>query len=260
MPAPKQVEVEVDGRRLVLSNLDKPMYPTGFTKAEVIRWATAIGPVLLPHLADRALTMERYPDGSLGQFFYEKRRPTHAPGWVSTVDVWVSGGSARWGGREGTGAQGWVPMVVVDWLATLVWPGPDHDDRVARLRAAAAVVASAPPEIIRGDLLETVTDAAAQAPADATIVVFHSAVLLYLDAEGRQRFADIMAGLGEAVDRKVLWLSNETTGTYPAVDAQLPPGIRTDHRFVQTIDGHPVALAGQHGAVYETRPFRRIGV
>lgn len=144
----------------------------------------------------------------------------------------------------------------VDWLATLVWPGPDHDARVARLRAAAALVASSPPEIIRGDLLETVTDAGAQAPAEATVVVFHSAVLLYLDAQSRQRFSDIMAGLGEAIGRRVLWLSNETTGTYPAVDAQLPRGIRTDHRFVQTVDGRPIALAGQHGAVYETQPFR----
>jgi hypothetical protein len=144
----------------------------------------------------------------------------------------------------------------VDWLATLVWPGPDHDARVARLRAAAAVAASDPPEIIRGDLLEEVTDAAAQTPADATVVVFHSAVLLYLDADARQRFADIMAGLGQTVGRRVLWLSNETTGTYPAVDAQLPAGVATDHRFVQTVDGRAVALAGQHGAVYETTPFR----
>lgn len=144
----------------------------------------------------------------------------------------------------------------IDWLATLIWPGPDHDARVARLRAAAAVAASDPPVIIRGDLLETVTDAAAQAPADATVVVFHSAVLLYLDAAGRQRFADIMAGLGDAVGRRVLWLSNETTGTLPSIDAQLPADLDTAHRFVQTVDGRPVALAGQHGAVYETLPFR----
>ncbi len=145
----------------------------------------------------------------------------------------------------------------IDWLATLVWPGPDHDARVARLRAAAAVAASDPPEIIRGDLLETVTDAAASAPSDATIVAFHSAVLLYLDAEGRARFADIMGGLGEAIGRRVVWLSNESRGTLPAVDAVVPAGLDTSRRFVQSVDGAPIALAGQHGATYETAPFRR---
>ncbi|NLP83838.1 DUF2332 domain-containing protein [Microbacterium sp. CFH 90308] len=144
----------------------------------------------------------------------------------------------------------------VDWLATLIWPGPDHDARVARLRAAAAVAASDPPEILRGDLLETVTDAAATAPADATLVVFHSAVLLYLDADGRERFASIMRGLGDAVGRTVIWLSNETVHTFPAVDAQLPENLDSAQRFVQTRNGVPIALAGQHGAVYETTPFR----
>lgn len=143
----------------------------------------------------------------------------------------------------------------VDWLATLVWPGPDHDARVARLRAAAAVAASDPPEITRGDLLEAVTDAAAAAPADATVVVFHSAVMLYLDADGRQRFADIMGGLGRAIGRNVVWLSNETVGTFPSVDVQVPAGLDTAHRFVQTVHGHAIALAGQHGAVYETSAF-----
>ncbi len=100
------------------------------------------------------------------------------------------------------------------------------------------------------------TDAAAAAPADATVVVFHSAVMLYLDQDGRQRFADIMAGLGRAIGRKVVWLSNETTGVFPQVDARLPAGLDTAHRFVQTVDGRAIALAGQHGAVYDTKPLK----
>ncbi|MFE7845993.1 DUF2332 family protein [Microbacterium sp. NPDC057407] len=143
----------------------------------------------------------------------------------------------------------------IDWLANLVWPGPDHDARVARLRAAAAVAAADPPDIERGDLRERVTDAAAAAPADATIVVFHSAVLLYLDAAGRRQFADLMADLGRRIDRRVVWLSNETLGTLPEIDARVPAGTATDHRFVQTWDAEPIALAHQHGATYETRPF-----
>jgi len=144
----------------------------------------------------------------------------------------------------------------VEWLATLVWPGPDHDARVARLRAAAAVAASDPPDIIRGDLLETVTDAAAATPPEATLVVFHSAVLLYLDAAGRARFADIMDGLAAAVDRRVVWLSNESRGTLTAVDARVPADLDTSQRFIQSVDGVPIALAGQHGATYETAPSR----
>ena len=144
---------------------------------------------------------------------------------------------------------------VVAWLANLIWPGPDHDARVARLRGAAEIVAADPPQIVRGNLLERVTDVAAQAPADATLVVFHSAVLLYLDDAQRRQFATIMAGLSAVIDRRVVWLSNETMGTLPEIDAQVPADTVTNHRFVQTQDGRAIALAGQHGAVYETGPF-----
>lgn len=144
----------------------------------------------------------------------------------------------------------------IAWLATLVWPGPHHDVRVARLHAAAAIVAADPPEIVRGDLLQRLEDVAATAPPDATLVVFHSAVLLYLDADQRRRFADLIAGLGRSIGRNVVWLSNETMGTLPEIDAQVPPDADTSHRFVQTRDGRAIALAGQHGAIYETIPFR----
>lgn len=141
----------------------------------------------------------------------------------------------------------------VEWLANLVWPGPDHDARVDRLRGAARLAAQEPPDIVRGDLLDLVAEVAASAPLDATLVVFHSAVLLYLDATQRRRFADTMASL----PRRAVWLSNESAGTLPEIDAQVPGGIDTSHRFVQTVDGVAVALAGAHGAVYETAPFAR---
>lgn len=143
----------------------------------------------------------------------------------------------------------------VAWLANLVWPGPDHDARVARLQAAASLVAADAPEIVAGDLLDLLPAVAADAPADATLVVFHSAVLLYLDADQRRRFAELVGGLSERIGRRVTWISNETAGTLPEIDAQLPADARLDHRFVQTIDGRPVAMAGQHGATYETRAF-----
>jgi bifunctional non-homologous end joining protein LigD len=76
-------EASVDGRKLRLSNLDKVLYPKpGFTKGQVIDYYARIGPVLIPHLHGRPLTLKRYPDGVEGEFFYEKQCPSHRPDWV----------------------------------------------------------------------------------------------------------------------------------------------------------------------------------
>ncbi|OON32729.1 hypothetical protein BSA16_04290, partial [Micromonospora sp. Rc5] len=75
MPADR-LKVDVQGRSLELSNLDKVLYPAaGFTKGEVIDYYTRIAPVLLPHLADRALTRIRYPNGVEDKSFFEKNAP-----------------------------------------------------------------------------------------------------------------------------------------------------------------------------------------
>jgi bifunctional non-homologous end joining protein LigD len=104
------MEVEVDGRLLSLSNLDKVFYPkTGFTKGQVIEYYTRVAPVLLPHLQDRHLTLKRYPNGVEGEFFYEKQCPGHRPDWVRTAAVW-----SRHNGRE-------IDYCVADDLATVVW-------------------------------------------------------------------------------------------------------------------------------------------
>ncbi len=76
------VEIEVDGRRLSVSNLDKVLYPSGFTKAQVIDYMVRIAPIAVPHLAGRALTFRRYPDGTNTAGFFEKRCPGHRPDWV----------------------------------------------------------------------------------------------------------------------------------------------------------------------------------
>ena len=119
-----RVTVEVEGRMLAIGNLNKRLYPDGTTKAEVIHYLTAVAPVLLPHLAGRAITMKRFPDGTEAGFFYEKRCPSHAPEWVKTVDQWVSHGSGRWGRDDrGPTTREEVPFCVVDGLPTLVWLG-----------------------------------------------------------------------------------------------------------------------------------------
>ena len=84
----KTTHVQVDGKDLVLSNLDKVLYPeSGFTKAQVIDYYLRIAPLLLPHLKDRPLTLKRYPEGVHEEFFYEKRCPSFRPKWVSVVNV-----------------------------------------------------------------------------------------------------------------------------------------------------------------------------
>jgi len=108
-----RVAVDVEGTSVVLSNLDKVLYPeVGFTKGEVLDYYTRIAPVLLPHLAERAVTRKRYPDGVAGQVFFEKNAPRGTPEWVRTVEL-PSPGSSK--GRDT------IDYVVVDDLATLVW-------------------------------------------------------------------------------------------------------------------------------------------
>jgi bifunctional non-homologous end joining protein LigD len=106
------VDVEVDGRRLRLSNLGKVLYPeTGFTKGEVLDYYTRIAPVLLPHLADRPLTIKRYPNGVDQSFFFEKNAARGTPDWVRVVTLPVPGSTKN---RET------IDYVVVEELAALV--------------------------------------------------------------------------------------------------------------------------------------------
>src|SRR5450756_2040419 len=89
------VEVEIEGRTLKLTNLEKVLYPeVGFTKAQVIDYYTRMAAVILPHTRDHPLTLKRYPNGVDGEFFYEKNCPKHRPPWVETATVW-SGGNNR---------------------------------------------------------------------------------------------------------------------------------------------------------------------
>ena len=102
--------VEIDGRTLRLTNLDKVLYPeVGFTKAHVIDYYRRVAPVLLPHLRGRAVTLKRYPDGVEGPHFYEKSCPPHRPGWLTTAPIW----------SEGRGED--IEFCVLDDLPSLVW-------------------------------------------------------------------------------------------------------------------------------------------
>jgi bifunctional non-homologous end joining protein LigD len=113
MAKDEKVNVEVDGRSLQLSNLHKVLYPqAGFTKGAVIDYYSRIAPVLLPHLADRALTIKRYPNGVEEKFFFEKNAARGTPDWVRTVTLPVPGSTMN---------RDTIDFVVVEELATLVW-------------------------------------------------------------------------------------------------------------------------------------------
>ncbi len=89
---PTKTLVEIAGRELKLSNLDKVFYPaTGFTKGEMIDYYVRVAPGLLPHLADRPVTLKRYPGGAVANFFYQKECPAHRPAWLPTAPVWSEG-------------------------------------------------------------------------------------------------------------------------------------------------------------------------
>jgi bifunctional non-homologous end joining protein LigD len=112
MPAKKTIELEVEGHRVPISNFDKVLYPeTGFTKGDVIQYYLDIGPVLLPHLKNRALTMKRYPDGVGKFFFYEKNCPDYRPKWVRTAPIYSHGRGAT------------MHYCLANNLASLVWMG-----------------------------------------------------------------------------------------------------------------------------------------
>ncbi|MFD2792643.1 DUF2332 domain-containing protein [Promicromonospora vindobonensis] len=127
------------------------------------------------------------------------------------------------------------------WLEALVWP--EHTDRLETLRAAARVVATDPPRVIKGDLLVGLRDLVDAAPAGATVVVLHSAVLCYLTETEKSAFAATMSDLRRS--HGVVWLSNEGWTVLPDVAAQLPEGLSP--QFILARDGEPVALADPHG-------------
>jgi bifunctional non-homologous end joining protein LigD len=108
--AKRETVIEIEGKQLKLSNLDKILYPAaGFTKGQVIDYYVRIAPTLIPHLDGRPLTLKRYPEGVDGMFFYEKSCPKHRPHWVQTAPVWSSG------------RNDYIQFCLAQDIATLVW-------------------------------------------------------------------------------------------------------------------------------------------
>jgi bifunctional non-homologous end joining protein LigD len=106
----KPQSIEIEGKHLSLTNLDKVLYPaTGFTKGQVIDYYARIAPVLVPHLAGRPLTLKRYPNGVDSQYFFEKNATAHRPDWVKTAPIWSEGNRRN------------VNYILASDLPTVVW-------------------------------------------------------------------------------------------------------------------------------------------
>ncbi|MFY1669318.1 DUF2332 domain-containing protein [Plantactinospora sp. WMMB334] len=125
----------------------------------------------------------------------------------------------------------------IAWLDAVIWP--EHAHRRARLRAAAAVAAAEPPLLLRGDLVDDLPALAGQAPAGATLVVFHSSVLYQVPASRRTAFVHLVRGLPGH------WISNEAPEVLPHDDLPEPPGGARHN--VLALDGRPLAWTRGHG-------------
>jgi hypothetical protein len=125
----------------------------------------------------------------------------------------------------------------VAWLDALIWP--EHTHRRARLSAAVAVAAADPPLLVRGDVLDDLPALAAQAPAGATLVVFHSSVLYQVPAPRREAFAETVRGLPGH------WVANEAPDVLPYDTLPEPPD--TARYNVLALDGTPLAWSRSHG-------------
>jgi len=102
--------VEVGGRTLKLTNLDKVLYPaTGFTKGQVIDYYARIAPVLVQHLTNKPLTLKRYPNGVDQEPFFEKNATKHRPDWVKTAPIWSEGNQRN------------VNYILANDLPTIIW-------------------------------------------------------------------------------------------------------------------------------------------
>ncbi|MEW1585229.1 DUF2332 domain-containing protein [Micromonospora vinacea] len=125
----------------------------------------------------------------------------------------------------------------VSWLDALIWP--EHGHRRARLRAAAAVAAADPPLLVRGDLVDDLPALAAQAPTDATLVVFHTSVLYQVPPPRRDAFVRLVRELPGH------WIANEGPDVLRYDGLPSPPSDALHN--VLALDGKPLAWARGHG-------------
>ncbi|MFF8790014.1 DUF2332 family protein [Streptomyces sp. NPDC015125] len=133
------------------------------------------------------------------------------------------------------------------WLQALVWPG--DEERAARLSAAVEAVRPAPrPRLVRGDLLHELPALAAEAPPEATLVIFHSAALACLAPARREEFAHLVRSLLRGRPGGGHWISHEHHSVLPWISAPAHRSPRPDDALLTlALDERPVALTGPRG-------------
>ena len=122
--------VEVDGRELKLTNLDKVLYPkAGFTKGEMVDYYAKVAPAMVPHLSGRAVTLRRFPEGvdDTDAAFFEKRCPKHRPEWVKTTAVGASTGKIDFCVCEDRATLVWMAQLATIELHPSLSLAPEHD-------------------------------------------------------------------------------------------------------------------------------------
>ena len=131
----------------------------------------------------------------------------------------------------------------MEWLEQLIWPEQTY--RKATLARAIALAQAEPPELIRGDLLAELPALVDRAAAFGTVVVFHSAVIAYLEPDDRVRFDTMMRDL--VAEGACRWVSNEGKNVLPSITATGPAIPEDNQTFVLGIDGQMVAQTHGHG-------------
>jgi bifunctional non-homologous end joining protein LigD len=109
IPEGREAVLAAGAHEVRLTNLDKPFWPDlGLTKRDLLQYYADVAPVLLPHLADRAMVMKRYPDGAAGEPFFMKRAPSPRPEWIETCAITHASGNV-------------IDFPMVQDLASLLW-------------------------------------------------------------------------------------------------------------------------------------------
>ena len=109
IPKSGSATLRVAGKEVRLTNLDKPFWPErGITKGDLIQYYADVAPLLIPHIADRAMVMKRYPHGAAGEFFFMKRAPSPRPEWIRTCRIHHDSGNV-------------IDFPVIDDLPSLLW-------------------------------------------------------------------------------------------------------------------------------------------
>ncbi len=134
----------------------------------------------------------------------------------------------------------------VRWLEALVWPGEEY--RLPLLRAAIEIARCDPPHVSKGDLRADLPGVAARAPADATLVVFHTAVMAYVaDEADRARFAETVSAM------RAVWIANEGPQVLPGIPEQIIAERPAADDMLMCVDGQPTAWTDGHGTWIDWR-------